>query len=210
MSRKSKSSRPTRALPASQGGPTSQACAQVNPLTSTGFQCRATVQPGGAEGGLLALLAPAGKKVSRPRLTEELSFLQRLQCLTKPTKDGQRQRQSGRATGTMIAEKGFLSMFKKQEDPKELVRKWQRQIRTEIRGVERQMLGACELLGLPGLSWGSFQPHWLFWSLLRRRRRAQCAQLPAASPQPPVPSAACRHSAGAEKGGEDDQGCGQA
>lgn len=27
------------------------------------------------------------------------------------------------------------------QDPKELVRKWQRQIRTEIRGVERQMLG---------------------------------------------------------------------
>ncbi|KAL4452152.1 hypothetical protein ABPG75_007814 [Micractinium tetrahymenae] len=34
----------------------------------------------------------------------------------------------------------LLSMFKKQEDPKELVRKWQRQIRTEIRGVERQMM----------------------------------------------------------------------
>ncbi len=35
----------------------------------------------------------------------------------------------------------LLSLFKKQEDPKELVRKWQRQIRTEIRGVERQMMG---------------------------------------------------------------------
>ncbi|KAL4426121.1 hypothetical protein ABPG77_002707 [Micractinium sp. CCAP 211/92] len=34
----------------------------------------------------------------------------------------------------------LLSLFKKQEDPKELVRKWQRQIRTEIRGVERQMM----------------------------------------------------------------------
>lgn len=40
----------------------------------------------------------------------------------------------------MIAEKSLFSAFRKQEDPKELVRKWQRQIRTEIRGVERQML----------------------------------------------------------------------
>ena len=42
----------------------------------------------------------------------------------------------------MIAEKSLWNVFKKQEDPKELVRKWQRVIRTEIRGVERQMLGA--------------------------------------------------------------------
>ncbi|KAI3438053.1 hypothetical protein D9Q98_000496 [Chlorella vulgaris] len=40
----------------------------------------------------------------------------------------------------MIAEKSLFSAFRKQEDPKELVRKWQRQIRTETRGVERQML----------------------------------------------------------------------
>lgn len=32
-------------------------------------------------------------------------------------------------------------LLRVQEDPKELVRKWQRQIRTETRGVERQMLG---------------------------------------------------------------------
>lgn len=48
------------------------------------------------------------------------------------------------AAGAMIRDQSagatLLSLFKKQEDPKELVRKWQRQIRTEIRGVERQMM----------------------------------------------------------------------
>lgn len=45
----------------------------------------------------------------------------------------------------MISEKGLqatlANVFRKQEDPKELVRKWQRSIRGEIRGVERQMMG---------------------------------------------------------------------
>ena len=43
----------------------------------------------------------------------------------------------------MLAEKSLLEKLglKKQEDPRELVRKCQRMIRTEIRGVERQMLG---------------------------------------------------------------------
>ena len=57
----------------------------------------------------------------------------------------------------MIAEKGLLSAFRRQEDPKELVRKWQRQIRTEIRGVERQMLGAMgagPALAAAGRCWG--------------------------------------------------------
>ncbi|PSC71154.1 vacuolar sorting-associated 24-like protein 1-like [Micractinium conductrix] len=44
----------------------------------------------------------------------------------------------------MISEKGLqatlANVFRKQEDPKELVRKWQRSIRGEIRGVERQMM----------------------------------------------------------------------
>ena len=46
----------------------------------------------------------------------------------------------------MIAEKSLWSVFRKQQDPKELVRKWQGSIRTEIRGVERQMLGAALFL----------------------------------------------------------------
>ena len=44
----------------------------------------------------------------------------------------------------MLAEKSLLEKLglKKQEEPRELVRNCQRRIRTEIRGVERQMLGA--------------------------------------------------------------------
>ena len=45
---------------------------------------------------------------------------------------------------TMLAEKSLLEKLglKQQEEPREVVRKCQRMIRTEIRGVERQMMGA--------------------------------------------------------------------
>lgn len=44
----------------------------------------------------------------------------------------------------MLAEKSLLEKLglKQQEEPREVVRKCQRMIRTEIRGVERQMMGA--------------------------------------------------------------------
>lgn len=42
----------------------------------------------------------------------------------------------------MLGNKSLLDVFKKQEDPKEVVRRCQRMIRTEIRGVERQQMGA--------------------------------------------------------------------
>ena len=35
---------------------------------------------------------------------------------------------------------GFMAMFKK-EDPKDLVREWQSKMRTEMRGVDRQIRG---------------------------------------------------------------------
>jgi hypothetical protein len=50
----------------------------------------------------------------------------------------------------MIAEKSLWNVFRKEQDPKELVRKWQSSIRTEIRGVERQMLGAAVHLAPAG------------------------------------------------------------
>jgi hypothetical protein len=44
----------------------------------------------------------------------------------------------------MLGQKTFLEKIgvKKQVEPKELVRKWQSEIRTEQRRIERQVLGA--------------------------------------------------------------------
>jgi hypothetical protein len=36
---------------------------------------------------------------------------------------------------------GFMAMFKK-KDPKDMVREWQSKMRTEMRGVDRQIRGA--------------------------------------------------------------------
>ena len=50
----------------------------------------------------------------------------------------------------MLADKSLWNVFRKEQDPKELVRKWQSSIRTETRGVERQMLGAALLRSWAG------------------------------------------------------------
>lgn len=47
-----------------------------------------------------------------------------------------------RKEGRMFPEKkGLKSLFVKQKDPKELVRKWQSSLRAEVRKVERQIRG---------------------------------------------------------------------
>lgn len=93
----------------------------------------------------------------------------------------------------MYKESGFLEKIglKKTPEPRELVRKWQADIRKEQRGIERQIVGPC-VPWPAGNAAGASVPA----SLCSRQRLGTVGH--------------CRHTAGAEEGGEAHQGCSQA